>query len=34
MCITWCPLAHKYYETINNNHKSETLTYKKYFDEI
>ena len=34
MCIIWCLLANKYYETINNNHKSEVSTYKKYFDEI
>jgi len=34
MCIIWCLLAHKYYETINNNHKSDVSTYKKYFDEI
>ena len=34
MCIIWCLLAHKYYETINNDHKSDVSTYKKYFDEI
>ena len=34
MCIIWCLLAHKYYETINDNHKSDVSTYKKYFDEI
>jgi len=27
-------LAHKYYDTINHNKKSETSTYKKYFNEI
>ena len=34
MCVIWCLLAHKYYDTINHNKKSETSTYKKYFDEI
>ena len=34
MCIIWCLLANKYYVTINNNHKSETSTFKKYFDKI
>ena len=33
-CIIWCLLAYKYYDTINHNKKSETSTYKKYFDEI
>ena len=34
LCTIWCLLAHKYYQTINHNKKSEVRTYKKYFDEI
>ena len=34
MCIIWCLLAHKYYDTITHNKKSEISTYKKHFDEI
>ena len=34
MCIIWCLLAHKYYDKITHNKKSENSTYKKYFDEI
>ena len=34
MCIIYCLLAYKYYDTITHNKKSETSTYKKYFDEI
>ena len=32
MCTMWSLLANEYYETINNNHKSEVQTYKQYFD--
>ena len=28
MCIIWCLLAYKYYDTITHNKKSETSTYK------
>ena len=34
LCIIWCLLAYKYYNTITHNKKSEVSTYKKYFDEI
>ena len=34
MCIVWCLLANKYYNTISHNKKSETSTYEKYLDEI
>ena len=35
MCIIWCLLAYKYYDTFGDREgKSETSTQKKYFDEI
>ena len=34
MCFIWCLSAHKYYDTITHNKKSEISTYKKYYDEI
>ena len=32
-CIIWCLLANKNYSSINNNHKSESSTYKKILHE-
>ena len=35
MCIIWCLLANRYYDSFcDRGKKSEILTYKNYFDEI
>ena len=34
MCIIWCLLAFKYYDTIKHNEKSEKSSDKKYFNEV